>query len=122
MVQPGEHRSHGAFPREEPIGLDRLGFCDPIVPVRYGSSPKYSKLRPRTGIRAMLTPGASNTCSARFLASVPITLPNSLATAGSNDAAMAIAEGSAVALAEDGSVYTETSTRSPPMFTKLGGT
>src|SRR2546430_14723894 len=69
----------------------------------------------------MLTPGASNTCSARLLASLPITLPNSLATAGSKDAARAMAEGRAVALAEDGSEYTETSTRSPPIMTKTGG-
>src|SRR5881392_2095740 len=72
-------------------------------------------------MRAMFTPGASNTCSARSLASVPITLPNRLATEGSNDAARAMAEGKAVALADDGSVYTETSTRSPPIITKTGG-
>src|SRR5881628_1284769 len=76
-----------------PLAWTALISATAIVPVRYGSSPKYSKLRPRTGIRAMFTPGASNTCSARLLASVPITLPNSLATAGSKDAARAMAGG-----------------------------
>ena len=53
-------------------------------------------------MRAMLTPGASNTCSARLLASVAITSPNTLATLGSNDAATAVAEGRAVAFADEG--------------------
>ena len=71
-----------------------------IVPVRNGSSPKYSKLRPPCGTRARFSPGPSSTCSAWLRDSTPITSPNCAATPRSNDAATAMPDGSAVALAD----------------------
>jgi len=71
-----------------------------IVPVSSGSSPKYSKFRPPCGTRARLIPGPSSTWSARLRDSMPMTSPNCVATARSNEAATAMPEGNAVALAE----------------------
>ena len=53
----------------------------------HGSSPKYSKLRPLSGVRMMFTPGPSMMCLPRALASCPMVAPNSRASAGSHVAA-----------------------------------
>src|SRR5256884_4338761 len=66
-------------------------------PARYGSSPKYSKLRPLRGTRVMFTPGASIRCSPRSATSCPAIVPKLVAAAVFHAADIASAEGSAVA-------------------------
>ena len=39
-----------------------LVTATPMTPDRYGSSEKYSKLRPAMGVRCRQTPGPSSTC------------------------------------------------------------
>src|SRR5205823_4992674 len=66
-------------------------------PDRYGSSPKYSKLRPLRGTRVTFTPGASMRFSPRSATSWPAIVPKFVAAAVSQVADIASAEGSAVA-------------------------
>lgn len=50
------------------------------LPARYGSSEKYSKLRPASGLRLMLRPGPSSTSTSCAAASAPSALPTSSAS------------------------------------------
>ena len=53
-----------------------------ILPARYGSSLKYSKLRPQRGLRLIFSPGPNKTFTfwarASFPKQTPISLPSSL--------------------------------------------
>src|ERR1700683_2264212 len=60
-----------------------------MVAFRYGSSDRYSKLRPAMGERAMLTPGPSRKLTLRARASLPSDSPSLRANSVSHVAARA---------------------------------
>ena len=64
--------------------------------LRKGSSPRYSQLRPLSGVRMMFSPGPSMMFLPRLRASSPMTLPKAAAMAGSKEAAMPMLAGRAV--------------------------
>ena len=64
-----------------------------IEAARYGSSERYSKLRPFWGTRLMLTAGASMMLTPRDRASLPMDAPNSRASPVSHEAASPIVAG-----------------------------
>ena len=80
------------------------GDCTPLVqprpsaPARNGSSPKYSNVRPLSGVRIMFTAGAKTTSLPFFLASSPTTAAWRYASRGSNVDASVIGDGMPVAL------------------------
>ena len=67
------------------------------LPARYGSSEKYSKLRPHSGLRFMLSPGPNTTDTSCAAASSPKAAPISSPSAASQLLAMADAVGKQVA-------------------------
>ena len=67
------------------------------LPARYGSSEKYSKLRPHSGLRFILSPGPSSTDTSCAAASSPKAAPISSPSAVSQLLAMADAVGKQVA-------------------------
>ena len=77
--------------------------CTPSIhptarrPARNGSSEKYSKFRPQSGDRFMLTPGPRTTSTSRAIASRPIASPISRTRSGSHVAAVLEAVGKQVA-------------------------
>ena len=63
---------------------------------RNGSSPKYSKLRPLNGVRAMFMPGANITLMPLLCASEPMVRPSRRCRSGFQVAAWATPEGNVV--------------------------
>ena len=69
----------------------------PITPDRYGSSEKYSKLRPAIGGAVQAHPGPSRTCWPSVAVSEPMMSPYARASSGSKPAASPMVIGSEVA-------------------------
>ena len=67
------------------------------LPARYGSSEKYSKLRPAVGLRLIFAPGPKTTCTPYLCASLPMARPTLRAFSSSQPQASAAAVGKAVA-------------------------
>ena len=79
---------------------DTPADCTPVMyptamrAVRWGSSPKHSKLRPASGVRCRLTVGASNTLAERSRTSSARAAPARCSSWGSQVAAMDVGQGS----------------------------
>ena len=79
-------------------------LCTPLMyaaessPARYGSSEKYSKFRPHSGLRLMFTAGPSTTATSSCWQLAPIRSPSLPSSSRSNEAAVAQAAGMQTAL------------------------
>ena len=97
--------------------ITATAVCD----ARCGSSPKYSKLRPLYGVRAMFMPGPSITLMPFACASAPIARPTARCISGSHIDAWATPEGNVVvpycspATPEPASLSTRSGTHSSSM-------
>ena len=84
---------------EVPTPLDCTPLTMPtaVWPARYGSSLQYSKQRPPSGLRLMLTPGPRMTATCSWMHSSPIASPTRSTSSGFHEQAMPAAGGKQVA-------------------------